>query len=157
MENKNNVSANADDKDWVFYKDREEWADVVPVPQDDGQYPVVSISYTDKCKYSLTFEPLIFYASDITPHRVMCQVMCNVMCFFSVTDVYDYFRAILKSQEKSERALELTKDALELNPANYTVWQYRRDLLKHLNKDLLEELHYTRSVIEAYEKNYQVW
>jgi len=72
-------------------------------------------------------------------------------------DAYDYFRAILASGEKSERALELTKTALALNPANYTVWQYRREILKFLKKDLNKELDFIAEVIFEQQKNYQVW
>ncbi|KAG5682933.1 hypothetical protein PVAND_012251 [Polypedilum vanderplanki] len=72
-------------------------------------------------------------------------------------DVYDYFRAILATQEKSERALELTTDALRLNAANYTVWQYRREILHALKKNLYDELQYIAEVIEDNPKNYQVW
>ena len=48
-----------------------------------------------------------------------------VLFGYRFKDVHDYFRAVLKSGEKSSRVLELTEEALEMNPANYTVWHYR--------------------------------
>lgn len=72
-------------------------------------------------------------------------------------DVFNYFRAVLRSNERSERALELVTDAASVNPSNYTVWHYRRLLLRDLAVDLRSELTYIQGVIEENPKNYQVW
>lgn len=72
------------------------------------------------------------------------------------TDIFGYIRACMQSNEMSKRALELTSDACQLNPANYTVWCYRRQLLDHLKSDLNEELIFIGRMIKENPKNYQV-
>lgn len=81
-----------------------------------------------------------------------------VFIFFStVIETMDYFRAIMKRDEKSERALSLTAEVLSLNAANYTVWHYRRLILMELKSDLKKELEFTSDLGSSNHKNYQIW
>eukprot|EP00040_Diaphanoeca_grandis_P005075 m.31264 g.31264 ORF g.31264 m.31264 type:complete len:311 (-) comp16429_c0_seq1:293-1225(-) len=82
---------------------------------------------------------------------------CPIAYSMDYRDVMDYFRAINKKQEMSVRAFQLTTDAIELNPANYTVWHYRRKILKNIEIDLKQELEYIGDMIDDNPKNYQVW
>jgi len=43
-----------------------------------------------------------------------------------------YFRAILKLEEISERALLLTQEVIEVSSGNYAAWHYRRKLIDKL-------------------------
>ncbi|VDM58720.1 unnamed protein product [Angiostrongylus costaricensis] len=72
-------------------------------------------------------------------------------------DAFAYLRAVMASGEESPRVFLLTEDCIQLNPANYTLWQFRRELLKKLDIDLKNELKYLDDVIMQTPKNYQVW
>mmetsp|Transcript_23240 Transcript_23240/g.33286 ORF Transcript_23240/g.33286 Transcript_23240/m.33286 type:complete len:308 (-) Transcript_23240:83-1006(-) len=105
-----------------FADQEDEWNDLVPIPQNDGPSPVVSIAYSDEFVHYM-----------------------------------DIFRAVVHKGELSLRALELTETLLELNPANYTIWQYRRECLKALKCDLNKELDFMDNFTEENPKNYQIW
>lgn len=73
------------------------------------------------------------------------------------SDAMDYFRAVTRANEKSPRVLTLIQDIIDMNPAHYTVWNYRQQVLFALDADLQEELNYVDEIIADQAKNYQVW
>ena len=75
-------------KSKVDYEADEKWADVVPIPQDEGgPNPLAAIAYTDEYSQAMS-----------------------------------YLRAVMASNEKSLRVMELTNHIIKMNPAHYTVW-----------------------------------
>lgn len=51
------------------------------------------------------------------------------------TEAMSYLRAVMADNEVSERALALTTDLIGMNPAHYTVWIYRMNVLRGLWAD----------------------
>lgn len=76
-------------------------------------------------------------------------------------DATSYFRAVVKAGEHSQRVLDLTLHIINLNPAHYTVWQYRWTTLLAIHGSdriaLLEEQTLMETLAVQYLKTYQVW
>eukprot|EP00127_Corallochytrium_limacisporum_P005175 Clim_evm15s200 gene=Clim_evmTU15s200 len=72
-------------------------------------------------------------------------------------DVMNYFRAVVKSEECSQRVFDLTTELIDFNPANYTAWQVRRDCLQAVQPNLTAELEYIADMASENPKNYQIW
>ena len=133
------VGAEQDPSTMRFDPTSATWADVVPVPQDDGPYPLCPILYDPECTSRADAD----------------------------SQAMDLFRALKQMHpgrvEASERALQLTAHLVYLNPANYSVWQYRAEVLMELsqadgNQDRLRrELDFLDEFAKHNMKNYQIW
>ncbi|KAG0144826.1 hypothetical protein CROQUDRAFT_46737 [Cronartium quercuum f. sp. fusiforme G11] len=75
----------------------------------------------------------------------------------------DLFRGLLKANELSERALELTRIILGFNPSHYPVWTYRGQVIIHFHQvdpskgHIQRELKMLEEKIQLMLKSYQVW
>lgn len=87
-----------------------------------------STTTLDPSELPAVFPDLTPVPQDDGPHPV-----CSIAYSEDFVCAYDYLRAALRSDELSERFLRLTGLCLKLNPANYTVWHYRRKILSALS------------------------
>ena len=92
--------------------------------------------------------------------------VCTIEYPTSFRIAHDYMRACFKNGEKSERSLKLSATCLKLNPANYTVWHYRRacmDALGYFDSWSVAKTRIQHDLVLASQlggnnpKNYQVW
>lgn len=108
---------------------------------------------------------VIFHDITPIPQNDGPQPVCGIEYAQSYVEAMDYFRAILRKDEHSGRALDLTRVCLMHNPANYTTWHFRRQILAtfsfpdtHYNLSLVRtDLALTSKLGGTNPKNYQIW
>jgi len=67
-------------------------------------------------------------------------------------DLMSYFRAVLESNEKSKRALEIVSKVILKNPSNFVAWDIRKRV-----GFIENELEFIEMVLDRNVKSYQLW
>jgi protein farnesyltransferase/geranylgeranyltransferase type-1 subunit alpha len=91
------------------------------------------------------------------PQQEGPQPVCAILYTPQFVQTMDSLRALLRADERSARALQVTQQAIALNPANYTAWHFRRLCLEHTHADLGDELQFVAQCALDNPKNYQLW
>jgi len=81
--------------------------------------------------------PSLFHDLKPVPQDDGPNPVCQIDYSPAFTAAYDYLRAVLRTNEQSPRALQLSHLCLTLNPANYTVWHFRRLCLRAISSTSL--------------------
>jgi len=109
-------------------------------------------------------EPLLYAErpewADVTPIPQYLEGANPIAPIFyteAYKDATNYFRAVVKNGEMSQRVLELTETIIRLNPAHYSAWQYRYQTLLAIKAPLDVELHLMDEIATKHLKTYQVW
>ncbi|KAM5470054.1 CAAX geranylgeranyltransferase alpha subunit [Microsporum audouinii] len=124
------------------------WASVTPIPLDDG-----SNRFTQADRDSAGGD------GSVTTANVAGETLPLATIAYSdeYAEATAYLRAVMAANEMSDRALALTEDVIRSNPAHYTVWLYRAQILNALGKDLKAELAWLDQLSTKYLKSYQIW
>lgn len=67
------------------------------------------------------------------------------------------FRAVLESQELSERSLALATEIINIEPANITAWWMRMNIIEKVGFNADDEIDFTNRVLFKKPKVYQAW
>ena len=134
----------------------EVFADLTPIPQNDGPDRVCTIDYPSAFSLAYNYMRAVWAAKERSgTYGLRCswRVVFFLCCFSLIM-----FPLPLHFLE---RALKLTATCLKFNPANYTVWNFRRQCLQFLGltsekEAIQKDLDLAAALGGSNPKNYQV-
>ncbi|KAJ0972329.1 hypothetical protein J5N97_020288 [Dioscorea zingiberensis] len=137
---------------------RPEWADVRPLPQDDGPNPVVPIAYREDFREAMDYFRAVYLADERSLRSLNLTSEVIAMNPGNYT-VWHFRRLVLETLNVGlleER--DYVDHVAEHNSKNYQIWHHRRWLAEKLGpKAANKELEFTKKILTIDAKNYHAW
>ncbi|KAF2200810.1 farnesyltransferas-like protein [Delitschia confertaspora ATCC 74209] len=141
----------------VNYSDDPKWADITPIPQDDGgPHPLAAIAYSDEYSEAMGYLRAVM-AKEEHSERVLDLTEHIIEMNPAHYTVWLYRAKTLK-----ELNFDLKTEIEWLNPAalkhlkNYQIWHHRQTIISQLN-DPAGETDFIDTMLGPDSKNYHVW
>lgn len=137
---------------------RPEWSDVTPVPQNDGQSPVVPIAYTDEFRETMDYFRAV-YLSDEHSSRSLQLTSQAIQLNAGNYTVWHFRRVVLEALNADlHEELDFVENVAKENSKNYQIWHHRRWLAGKLGTDArFKELEFTKKILSLDAKHYHAW
>eukprot|EP01080_Neovahlkampfia_damariscottae_P006379 gene6379-10386_t len=141
---------------FTSFKEREEWKDVVPIPQDEGENPVVPINYSSDFKEVFDYFRAVYMKQEISERALLLTEEAIEQNSANYT-VWQYRRFLIENLDYDlSKEMNFLNEKCKQNIKNYQVWYHRKAILEKYRK-VDDELSFVENILSQDEKNYHAW
>jgi len=140
----------------IPFHEREDWKDIVPIPQDDGENPLVPIAYSSYYQSAMDYFRAIIKKGEKSP-RAMNLTTELIFMNPSHYSIWEYRKKIIiEMKHDLNQELDFLDELAIDHPKSYQLWHHRRSLVEFY-RYFDREIPFINAALKEDAKNFHAW